>query len=140
MSNHRSRNGWWLVLAFASLGASAGECTKVQTIAAEAEAGTLRSWLALYRSFRSYAHCDDGAIGEGYSESVTLLLADRWKSFPVLAKLVADDPEFEKFVLRHINGTVPKERIAKIVLNAKHSCPKAHKALCERIQREAHDG
>ena len=133
----RSLNRWWLVLALASTNASAAECTKAQAVAAENEASTLRSWTAVHGSFRSYAHCDDGAIAEGYSESVTLLLANRWNTLPSLAKLVADDPHFEKFVTHHINDSVPKERLTKITLNARRDCPKEHRALCDRLLKAA---
>jgi hypothetical protein len=102
-------------------------------MAAENEASTLKSWTAVHSSFRSYAHCDDGAIAEGYSESVTLLLANRWNTLPSLAKLVADDPHFERFVIRHINGTVPRERLVKIASNARRDCPKDHRVLCDRL-------
>ena len=131
---------WALVFALAPVGASAAECTKAQAMAAENEASTLKSWAAVHRSFRSYAHCDDGAIGEGYSESVTLLLANRWNTLPSLAKLVAHDPQFQKFVDRHINDTVPRERLAKIASNAQRHCPQRHLALCGQILKAAHDG
>jgi hypothetical protein len=102
-------------------------------MAAENEASTLKSWPAVQRSFQNYAHCDDGAIGEGYSESITLLLADHWNTLPSLARLVANDPHFERFVTRHIDSTVPRERLTRIASNARRNCSKEHRALCDRF-------
>jgi hypothetical protein len=122
-----------LALAFLAIDAWGAECTKAQAIAAEGEASSLKTWSAVHRSFRTYAHCDDGAIGEGYSESITLLLANRWNTLPSLARLAASDPKFERFVMRHVDATVPKERLARISAHAKHRCPKGQRPLCRRL-------
>ena len=99
------------------------------------EAAGLTSWRALHTSFVKYRHCDDGAIAEGYSESVTLLLADHWKSLPDLGRLTEKDKEFEKFVLRHVNETVPRERLERIAKNARQRCPKQLSGLCEQLAK-----
>ena len=44
-------------------------CGDVEGQHAFDEAITLRSWDALYKSYKLYRQCDDGAVGEGYSES-----------------------------------------------------------------------
>jgi hypothetical protein len=74
-------------------------CTKAEGRHALDEADMQRSWAALYRSFKSYRQCDDGAIGEGYSESVARILADHWKALPQLAPLARRDAAFRAFVL-----------------------------------------
>lgn len=127
----------WLVIAAASASAHASECSKTQALAAEQEAAQLSTWAAVHKSYANYAQCDDGAIGEGYSESVTLLLANHWPTLPSLAQLVAHDDPFLQFVVRHIDATVPRERLAKIVANARGHCPKGEHALCERIAKAA---
>src|SRR6266513_1706248 len=127
----RNLNRLVLVLLLASTDASAAECTKAQAMSAENEASTLNSWKAVHKSFQRYAHCDDGAIAEGYSESITLLLANQWSTLASLVKLMAEDPPFERFIIRHIDETVPRERLTKIASNAKRSCPKKHRSLCE---------
>lgn len=138
-TERRSLIAFCAMLVFVAFEASSSECSKAQAIAAETEAGTLKSWAAVHESFRAYAHCDDGAIGEGYSESITQLLANRWDTLGALAEIVADDPGFESFVERHVDATVPKERLAKIAANARYRCPKTYSRLCERILKVAND-
>jgi len=43
-------------------------CTKAAAIEAEQEADSLSDWHHIFRSFRRFSQCDDGAIAEGYSE------------------------------------------------------------------------
>ena len=69
-------------------------CPAAESQRAESEADTLRTWNALYKSFKSYGQCDDGAISEGYSESVARILVDHWNTLPELAHLVRKDAEF----------------------------------------------
>ena len=97
------------------------------------EAATLMSWRAVHDSFLKYRHCDDGAIGEGYSESVTLLLADHWDTLPELGRFAGKDKDFEKFVVRHVDETVPRERLERIATNARQRCPKQLTNLCKRL-------
>jgi hypothetical protein len=55
------------------------------------EAGELRTWDALHGSYSLYPQCDDGAIGEGYSESVARILVDHWTTLPRLAQVAVKD-------------------------------------------------
>ena len=48
---------------------------------AEATASSLITWPEILGSFRTFGHCDDGAIAEGYSVSIVGMLADRWTQF-----------------------------------------------------------
>ena len=66
-----------------------------------AEADTLKTWQMIYDSFRRYRQCDDGALAEGYSESIVTTLANRWDQLPSQA-LIAHDRSFRYFVFRHI--------------------------------------
>jgi len=113
------------------------ECSKSQELAAETEAGALKSWAAVHRSFARYGHCDDGAIGEGYSESVTILLADHWEALPQLTTLAASDPRFRAFVLKHVDESVPSERRERIANHAQSKCPQQHRDLCAAIIKRA---
>lgn len=112
-------------------------CTKEEAIAAEMAAPAAQSWEQLHQQFKRYSHCDDGAIGEGFSESVTLLLADHWQDIRQLREIVSHDSAFRKFVIRHINETVPVERLNRIVENANKQCPRSLKDLCRDIETTA---
>ena len=115
------------------------ECSKSQELAAETQAGVLKSWAAVHGSFARYGHCDDGAIGEGYSDSVTILLADHWEALPQLTTLAASDSKFRAFVLKHIDATVPTERLERIANHARSRCPQQHRDLCAAIIKRAND-
>jgi len=112
-------------------------CTKEEAQVAESVAATAKTWKKLHQQFERYGHCDDGAIGEGFSEVVSLLLTERWSSIRSLEAIGASDPAFRKFVIRHINGTVPTERLARITKNAATRCPSRLKILCSDIKAEA---
>jgi hypothetical protein len=97
----------------------------------------VHSWDALYKSFRSYGHCDDGAVGEGYSDSVARILADRWKSLPRLSSLAAENVAFRRFVLKHIDASDDMNEIRNIKIKAQTQCPLQLRGLCDDIGKRA---
>ena len=112
-------------------------CTKDEARAAEEVAGTLRNWSALHEAFKRYAPCDDGAIGEGFSDSVAKILAGHWSTLGELQGLAASDPAFLRFVLRHIDATVDSRELKAIVVNAAERCPQGANALCAQLDKAA---
>ena len=108
-------------------------CTSEQAQKAEADADTLKSWELAHLSFVNYASCDDGAIAEGYSDSISRLLADQWQQFEKLQELAGQDTPFKAFVLRHIDESMSPEQAKSIGQNAKSHCPPNGKALCGEI-------
>ena len=108
-------------------------CTLKEAYAAEEESDTFRSWSDLYRSYIKYSHCDDGAISEGYSYSVTELLTRHWNEFNSLMRLAARSNHFEAFVVSHINETMSPSDADEIIDNALDKCPKLGVELCARI-------
>jgi hypothetical protein len=109
------------------------KCTQAEATQAEKEADSLKNWDQIYRAYKRFSHCDDGAIAEGYSDSVTKLLADDWKSFIRLLLLTNRSGGFKAFVLKHIDESVPGDRLAKIARNARSECPARGKSLCASI-------
>ena len=116
-----------------SFAVSAAECSRQEAIAAEETASTLRTWPDLYSTYLRYRHCDDGAIGEGFSESVSVLVADHWADLEKFSNLTTKDRSFLQFVLRHLDETVPAERWSQIEANAKNRCPANARLLCNGI-------
>lgn len=108
-------------------------CTKEEARSVEAVAPTADSWPQLKRRFDRYSHCDDGAIAEGFSESISLLLADQWRDIRQLDEIVRHQSAFRVFVLRHIDETVPEERLERIGGNAREQCPPGLEDLCREI-------
>ena len=112
-------------------------CTEAEAKQALDQADQLKDWDAVHRSFVHFAHCDDGAIAEGYSDTVGRLLAGDWKHMGALAKLVSADKKFESFVLRHIDETLPTDVLKTIANNAEKSCRTDQTTLCKKILQSA---
>ena len=126
-----------MAVVFGSIGyAQEHPCTNVEAQKAEAEVDSLRSWDDLYKSFKLYKQCDDGAIGEGYSESVARILADHWSTISRLETLGAKDPAFRRFILKHVDGTIASDDIVKIKKNASVSCPKNLQKFCTDLRMQ----
>src|SRR5437016_7679291 len=84
-------------------------CTMDQGLRAENETDRLKDWEAVYRFFKEFAHCDNGAVSEGLDDSIIRLLGKDWNHIDALARLAARDKGFEKFVLRHIDELASQE-------------------------------
>jgi hypothetical protein len=115
----------------------ADACPSEEARRAELQSDNLRTWHALYKSFESYRECDDGAIAEGYSESVARILVDHWKRLPELADLSFKDPDFGHFVLRHVDATLDIGDLDKIRHKASTQCPVALRKLCGDLRKQA---
>lgn len=110
-------------------------CTSAEAVKVERQAASLKGRDQVYRSYKQFSQCDDGAIAEGYSDSITRLLADEWKSFSRLHVLTNRSTGFRDFVLKHIDETVPEHRLAKIASNARSACATADRNLCLSIAK-----
>src|SRR6267143_5984162 len=113
------------------------ECTHEEAKTAIDQADQLKDWRSAYEFFKHFGHCDDGAIAEGYSESVAKVLAKYWKHLDAFAKLASRDSDFEKFVLRRIDETADTDDLKAIVKNAKLRCPSGKETLCKSLERKA---
>jgi hypothetical protein len=108
-------------------------CTTEDAVRAETEASTLQTWTDVYNSYKKFGQCDDGAIGEGYSDSVARLLSEDWRNFGQLNQLTSRDKEFETFVLRHIDELMSPAQQLKIRDNASTHCSVHTTHLCNEI-------
>lgn len=93
-----------------------------------------KDWSSLYRLFKQFSGCDDGAIGEGFSEDVAQLFSKQWAHLHTLSRLTATDKAFEHFVLRHIDATLSDEELRAIGNNSRLHCPTGEKRLCQLVQ------
>jgi len=108
-------------------------CSKSEAKEIELIADSLRSWQELYVAFKKYNSCDDGAIAEGFSESISLLMSEKWESIDQLHVYARKDSKFQKFVIKHLDETAPMERLKKIKMNAISNCGKNIKGICSDI-------
>ncbi|OYT86676.1 MAG: hypothetical protein CFE46_14505 [Burkholderiales bacterium PBB6] len=125
------------VLLMLSWATASTACSPADEQAALRVAGGQKSWPALHRSFARYGHCDDGAVAEGFSESVTGTLANRWRDTPVLATLGRKDPAFLRFVIHHIDATASAERLKRIDHLSSRSCAPSLAKVCTDIHEAA---
>lgn len=116
---------------------SATRCSDQDAIDADKDLDRLTNWAAVYRTFKLYKQCDDGAIAEGYSDAVAKLLVNRWQALRDLANLSQQHPEFERFVLWHIDTTTGLNNAQAILANSRNRCPTDLMALCKRLGAEA---
>jgi hypothetical protein len=124
------------VLGFASCARAAPlKCTHDDAIKAEAEASSLKTWGAVFSSYKRYQKCDDGAIAEGYSASVAYLLASRWTDIDTLVKLSNTNPDFWQFVIKHVDETMNMDQGKSIKKSASTNCTAKAKKLCGAIQQ-----
>lgn len=96
-----------------------------------------KTWSDLYRLFKTFGQCDDGAIGEGFSEDVAQLFLKQWIHLDTLKHLMASDKSFERFVLRHLDTTLDENELKAIAENARSHCPTGEARLCQSIEIEA---
>ena len=111
-------------------------CSQAEERAAEDVVARLKTWVAVKDAYARFGHCDDGSIGQGFSESITILLSRKWDQLNDLRRFAAEDKKFESFVIGHIDLTVPVERLEVISRNARQRCGKGE-PLCERIAKRA---
>lgn len=116
---------------------SAAKCTRRASDAADKALDELSSWAAIYRTFRLYKQCDDGALAEGYSDKVVILLTQRWPTVEALSKLAQSNPQFGDFVLHHVDGLMSPNEAKTIANNAEKHCPVGSNEMCQRLAAKA---
>jgi hypothetical protein len=112
-------------------------CTRQEADQADTEIDSLKDWDHVHRWYQKFSQCDDGAMAEGYSDAVSKLLADDWNHFNGLLALTKTDKQFQRFVLKHIDGIISPSVLQKIASNAEARCPKGGESLCRLIARSA---
>jgi len=94
---------------------------------------TPKSWGSLHRLFKQIGRCDDGALGEGFSDDVAQLFIKQWAHLDELKHLMASDRSFAQFVFRHIDATLSEEELRAVEENSKSRCPSGDAQLCQTI-------
>jgi hypothetical protein len=127
------------VVALCNAQAQQKPCTQAEQDQVEKEATSLRTWDALYKSYRHFKHCwnyaNDVDADEGYSESIARILADHWETLPRLAQLINRDKGFGKFV--GLDGTMDMDDVKRIRDKAQRHCPAGLSGLCAKLKRDA---
>lgn len=114
-------------------------CTREDAIRAEGGAASLKTWREVYQAYNEFGQCDNGGIGEGYSESVARLLTDGWPTIGELNHLAAQNKGFKGFVLHHVDELMTPTQAQQIEENATERCPSASGRLCKSIISRLHE-
>jgi hypothetical protein len=112
-------------------------CTREEENQALVEASRLTTWKDIHKSYIRFRHCDDGAIAEGYDQSIAKILSSSSTKLDELHTFTRADVEFENFIIRHVSGAVPIDELKKIKCNLSLNCPKEAKDLCEKLIKAA---
>jgi hypothetical protein len=97
----------------------------------------VHTWSELYRVFKKFGQCDDGAVGEAYSDTTAQLFINDWKGFPTMERLTTLDRSFKEFVLRHIDETLDNNEVRSISQNARLHCPSGGQQFCKMVEDRA---
>ena len=119
--------------------AAAEDCTPAQARSAEAIAATRHTWQEIHTAYRLFAHCDDGAIAEGFTQSVVHHLASRWSDLPEAERLFVREPRFEMFVVKHIDASASNKDLQQLIEHSTKRCPAGAQALCLKLERAARE-
>jgi hypothetical protein len=126
-----------LLLTTASALARAADCSASDAEVAESAADTLKTWNDVLVTFLRFRECDDGAIAEGLSEAIARLFVDRWDRLNELQVALQQQPDFEQFVLRHIDATLDGSDLLQLRQLAETRCPAQMDQLCKSIARQS---
>ena len=78
---------------------------------------------------------DEGAYAQTHSELVPRTLASRWTELPELAALASEAPDFQAFVLRHINARSAPGDLQTVLSYTTIRCPRQQAGLCRQIRQ-----
>jgi len=125
-----------LLLALACGQAAAAGCSREEAANAEKAAAAARDWDAMWDAFHRFSLCDDGGVGEGFSDLVAYLLASRWDDLHELEHFAEANKAFRAFVLKHIDATASEKDLRRILEHTKE-CPGYARPICREIENRA---
>ena len=94
-----------IILSFILLGAplySSAQCPDFESFLKKINPAR-RTWNEFYELYIKCNMMDDGVYGEGFSDFVVQSLAKYWFRFDQIIYLNKKDPNFKKFILKHID-------------------------------------
>lgn len=127
-----------LYLPFASVSAEERCSPEMnnQAVSFLREAG--ENWQLLLEHQKKFAVCDDGELGEGYSDAVVRLFSRKWNQFGTFVSISRKHPTFQHWAIQHIDATASNADLKAIENNAS-VCTNGKRAevLCKVIRQAA---
>ena len=109
-------------------------CSAQEAQDAEVASVTPKTWKDFHAIFVRFGHCDDGAIAEGFSDSVGRLLAGKGGRLRELSALCAQDRSFQRFTVNHADETLSDDVIVEALMNVRKGCPPGRDDLCRDLE------
>ena len=106
-------------------------CTPAEASSAEKAIDRVVGWDQLYKVYREFKHCDQGPVAESFTEALLRCLVE-WKKVEGLANTMAQDKEYNAWVVRHVRSATPEDR-KSVYARAKMSCPKGLDEFCSGL-------
>ena len=103
-------------------------CAPAEASAAEKVIDRVVNWDQLYKVYKEYKHCDQGPVAEVYTEALLRCLVE-WKKVEVLANSMAQDKDYNAWIVRHLRASTPEDQ-KSVYSRAKMSCPKGLDEFC----------
>jgi hypothetical protein len=121
-------------LAAALPAAAQKECTKADAAAAEKVIDRVVNSANLQRAWKDYRHCDTGAIDEIFTDAILRILVP-WKDKDAeqVAIDVQADPEYKKFLHKHLRSDAAKADRSAVYSRAKSNCPPIQDEFCKEL-------
>jgi hypothetical protein len=118
-------------LTLAGSAAAQKACSKAEEANAQKAIDRVSTFATLNATWKSFRHCDSGAIGEQFTDAVLRLVVD-WKGVNQLADQMKD-PEYNTFILNHLKSPEAKPDAPDVYSRAKANCPKGLENWCKDI-------
>jgi hypothetical protein len=125
-------------------GGSDGECLDFEKFfSGPVDEKGKSSWSVIHEYYERYVkltpNCDDGVVGEGYSEMVSHTFAKKWNELPSFLDLGKKDKGFHTFALSHVDSTAEDDDLKAIIRNAIEQCPKEDRNVCLELKTRAQE-
>ncbi len=126
-----------LAAAFAGAAAAQKPCSKSDEVNAQKAIDRISTWGSLNATWKSFRHCDSGAIGEQFTDAILRLVID-WKNVNQLADAMKDD-DYKNFILNHLKSPEAKSDAPDVYSRAKANCPGGLGDWCKEIAAAVHE-
>lgn len=121
-------------LAAALPAAAQKECSKADSAAAQKAIDNVVNASNLLKAWKDYRHCDAGPVDDVFTDAILRILVP-WKEKD--AEQIAVDsqaePEYKKFIHKHLKSDAAKDDRQAVFSRAKSNCPPIQDEFCKEI-------
>jgi hypothetical protein len=108
------------------------ECTRADAAAAEKAIDKVVNYATLGKAWKDYRHCDTGSVGESFTDAILRIMVE-WKNVDTIVQDMQADPEYKKFIHKHLLSPAAKDDRGSVYSRAKSNCPLTQGAFCAEL-------